>query len=75
MLLPDGTELLRAEKLFGPSLALLDGVSLGALSGTRRGDLVGGLSDFFFGKAGAPAEVLTAPADVYLVVNLSVRVL
>lgn len=63
--------MLRAENRFRGGLALLDRVTLGALAGSRRGELAG-LSDFFFGKPAAPVERLTSPdADVYLVINAS----
>lgn len=51
-------------------MTLLDGVSFGALCGQRAtglAALLGGLTTF----AASPAAGLTAPADVYLVVNLS----
>ncbi len=68
VVVPDAPELARAEKLFGNALSLLDGVSFGALTGASRGGLLSGL----FASV-APAEERITPADVYLVVNLSVR--
>jgi len=67
ILVPDVPELTRAEERLGPSLALLDGVSFGSLSGSRAGRL----SDFFFKPPGSAAESLTRAADVYLVCNCS----
>jgi hypothetical protein len=72
VLVPDGPELRRAESRYAPTLALLDDVSLGALSGTRKSELEQ-LGAFFFGgpTTSANKEVLTKPADIYLMVNAS----